>query len=230
MSPAAAVLNKPALATCTAPPAPTLAFTASWLPAKAILPNSVTPPFRVVVPVPACCVKLAATTVLLAVTSLADTTFKAPRAATPPTAPPKAMSPVPAVRLKPRGVPGASLFTVLLKLILPAPAPVARTRSAPTTMAGPLTLITPPAEAVELVSTDPAILMAEPVKLTAPPVPVPLPCAVVERIVRAPLAFRVMWPAVASPALVTSPLEISVPVLMPPLLAVVAMSIVPPSL
>ena len=93
---------------------------------KSNAPVRFTRPAKVVAPVAVApdCVKLAALNVLEADTKLADVTVTAPRrvakaGVTPPTAPVKVMSPVPAVR--PRSKPPSS---VLPKVMLPMPAPV----------------------------------------------------------------------------------------------------------
>ena len=80
MSPAAIVVNAPALATVTAPPVVTAAFTVSALPVKESAPASVVAAPIVVVPVPACCVRLAAVKAALMPTFLAETNVTAPSA------------------------------------------------------------------------------------------------------------------------------------------------------
>ena len=124
MSPAAAVVNKPELVTVTEPVAPTPAFTVRFVPIKPRLPPSVVVPLKVVVPVPACWVKLAAVTAELAVKSLTEVILIAPNADEAPTSPVIEISPVPAMSDKPRAVP--SLLIVLEKLMFPAPPPVER--------------------------------------------------------------------------------------------------------
>ncbi len=118
MSPNANVLNVPALVMVVVPPTLAAAFTArSWpvkvrspprlatsftvrsLPVKARLPDRFTAPPRVVVPLPACWVKMAASTAAR-VTSFAETTFTAPSAAVPPTAPDTVRLPVPAATVR----------------------------------------------------------------------------------------------------------------------------------
>ena len=80
MSPAADVVNVPALTTVTAPPVVTAAFTVSALPVNERTPVSAVAPPMVVVPVPACCVRLAAVNAALMPTSLAETSVTAPSA------------------------------------------------------------------------------------------------------------------------------------------------------
>ena len=80
MSPFADVVNVPVFATVTAPPAVTAAFTVSALPVKESAPVSVAAPPTVVVPVPACCVRLADLNAALMPTSLAETSVTAPSA------------------------------------------------------------------------------------------------------------------------------------------------------
>ena len=99
MSPAAAVVNNPAFVTVTVPPAVTAAFTVSALPVNDRLPVKSTAPPKVVVPVPADCVRLVAV-IAPAVTLPADTTVKAPRRVVPPTAPDSVIFPVPAAKLR----------------------------------------------------------------------------------------------------------------------------------
>ena len=80
MSPAATVVNAPALTTVTGPPVATAAFTVSALPVKESAPVSVVAAPMVVVPVPACCVRLAAVKAAVMPTSLAETNVTAPSA------------------------------------------------------------------------------------------------------------------------------------------------------
>ena len=227
MSPAAAVANTPALLISTVPPALMAAFTFKTLPLKSRLPPKLTTPPSVVI-APTCWVRLAAV-ITPAVTASAETMLSAPNAALAPTEPLKVISPVPEVNVSPRGVPTLSLFSVPEKVMSPKPAPVLITRSPPSKTAGPLTEIVPPAAPVELVSTAPPMRISLPVKLTAPPAPIPTPWAVVLAMLKMPWASRVIEPATASAA-VASPLLTSVPVLTAPLLAVVLMLMAPPFL
>ena len=198
MSPAAAVVNTPELVTMTVLPAFIAAFTVRFVPVNAKAPLSPVVPPKVVVPVPACWVKLAAVTEALAVKSLAEVILIAPNTDEAPTSPVIEISPVPAMSDKPRAVP--SLLIVLEKLMLPAPDPVERIRSPPVTVTGPLTLIVPPAALEEPLLTSPAILIAAPVRLINPPTPVPTPDDVVVLTVSVPCAFRVIEPPSAVPA------------------------------
>ncbi len=99
MSPAAAVANVPAFVMVAVSPTLAAAFTVRLLPVKARLPDRFTAPPRVVVPLPACWVKMAASTAAR-VTSFAETTFTAPSAAVPPTAPDTVRLPVPAATVR----------------------------------------------------------------------------------------------------------------------------------
>ena len=147
----------------TAPPAPTAALITRLLPVKPSAPVSVVAPPIVVVPVPACCVRLAAVRLPVTVTSLAETIVTEPSANDAPTLPVKVTLPVPAVRERARAAP--SLFTVLLNEIEPAPMPVVMARSLVRTT-GPVRLTVPP-EIATLSTARPA-LMSPAMRMSAP--------------------------------------------------------------
>ena len=167
MSPAAVVVNRPALVTVTLPPVASGASTVSAAPVKANAPERLTAPPSVVVPVPADCVKLAASNAPRA-TLAAETTVTAPSGAEPPTAPEKLMEPMPAVRLR-----AWPPLTEPLKVMSPAPAPV-DSAMPPASATEP-----PKAMAVEVVVMSPARLLAPAPFCVKPPVAVMSPAAAV---------------------------------------------------
>ena len=76
-----------------------------------------------VVPVPVVCVKLVATTLESTATASAELIRMSPKRTVAPMVSANRMSPVPAVKVS-ASVPGTVPLSVLLKVILPAPAPV----------------------------------------------------------------------------------------------------------
>ena len=226
MSPVADVVNVPAFATVTAPPAVTAADTVSALPVKETAPAAPTaaliaklPPVKpsapvrvvappmVVVPVPACCVKLAALNAALMPTSLAETTMTAPSAplvaayAAPPTMPPKVTSPEPAVIVRVAGAAGVAVasvsdeFSVLVKPALEFV--VIRAVFAPSVTALPKvcapTVVTVPAfrsvVPMPFTVSEAKASPATPVPIAPPKVAVPLPVTV--KAFAVPLLFTV---------------------------------------
>ncbi len=175
MSPAGAVVNVPALVMVVVPPTWAAALTVRSLPEKARLPVRLTAPPRVVAPLPACCVRLAAFTAAR-LTFWAETTFTALSAAVSPTAPDTDTLPVPAVMVRLRAV--ASLLMVELKLTSPEPEPVFKVVSLER-IAAPVTAMLPPAAWVA--PAPPPEVLAVPAMVTAllavsdtsPPAPVP---------------------------------------------------------
>ena len=127
-------VSKPAFVKVTGPPPVVVspAFTVCTLPVRLMPPAAFvfTAPFRVVVPVPADCVSVAALKVEEAVTLLAEAIVTLPRRVAP-TEPVKVTLPVPAASV--RSFPPERK---LLKVMLPAPAPVL-------TATGPTSVVIP---------------------------------------------------------------------------------------
>ena len=122
MSPLVPVLNRPALAIATSPPVIRAALMVSLFPVNPKAPSRVVIPPNFVSPVlaAALCVKLAASSVSVKVTSPADTSVTAPRGPVAPTAPSNNTSPAPAVIVSVRTEEAVSEFKVEPKVTSPS--------------------------------------------------------------------------------------------------------------
>ena len=120
MAPVALFVNNPAFVIVVVPATTSALFTVSAAPVKAKLPVYVCAPEKAVVPVPASCVKLAASTVDEKVALAAEFTVRAPSGVTAPIVPATVIEPAPAASVSAC----AALLAIVDKNVMP---PVALT-------------------------------------------------------------------------------------------------------